>query len=177
MHIQFWHTKTEQDGMAKRTKCAIYSNINEPYIDIPFLLGLYLSRCFNNKQQRGLKLFPRTAASNTQRISRLLQKVMKENEPVVRSLGILKLIDICVHSIRKGVSTYLASLPGGPSPAALSLRGGWSMGQVRDIYFQHSQGGDEHAGRCASMLNMMSDSFACFSQRKLVMLTLKKPFE
>ena len=86
---------------------------------------------------------------------------MKENESVVRSLGFLKLSDIGVHSIRKGVSMYLASLPGGPSPAALSLRGGWSMGQVRDIYFQHSQGGDEHAGCCASMLNMMSDSFAC----------------
>jgi hypothetical protein len=48
-------------------------------------------------------------------------------------MGYDSVTDIGLHSIRKGVSTYLASLPGGPSPAALCLRGGWSMGQYRPV--------------------------------------------
>ena len=75
-------------------------------------------------------------------------------------MGYDSIDEIGLHSIRKGVSSYLASLPGGPPPAALCLRGGWSMGQVKDIYFHQTQGGDEFAGRCASMLNLMNGEFA-----------------
>ena len=62
------------------------------------------------------------------------------------------------------VSTYLASLPGSPSPAALSIHGRWSMGAVKDIYFDHAQGSDEFCGRCALLLNMMDESFRCHLQ-------------
>ena len=68
--------------------------------------------------------------------------------------------EIGLHSIRKGVGAYLASLPGGPPPAALCLRGGWSMGRVKDMCFHQTEGGDEFVGGCASMLNLMNEEFA-----------------
>ena len=78
-------------------------------------------------------------------------------------MGYDSLDEIGLHSIRKGVSTYLASMPGGPTPAALCLRAGWTMGQVKDIYFHQTQGGDEFVGRCAAMLNLMNGEFASSS--------------
>ena len=74
-------------------------------------------------------------------------------------MGYDSIDDIGIHSVtRKGESTHLASLPGGPPPAELCLIGGWSMGQVRDIYWQQTQGGDEFTGRCACLLSMMSEN-------------------
>ena len=160
MHIQFRHTKTEQMGKAKRRKRAIYSNPIQFNIDIPFLLGMYLATYFNEEQNPGRKLFPGSQASNAQRVNDILQKVLKEHQTEVEAMGQGKIGDFGTHSLRKGVSTYLASLPGGPSPAALSVRGGWSMGTVKDIYFDHAQGGDEFCGRCACLLNMMDESFS-----------------
>ncbi len=34
------------------------------------------------------------------------------------------------------------------------------MGQVKDIYFHQTQGGDEFTGRCSTLLNMMNGEFA-----------------
>ena len=160
MHINFRHTKTEHHGQAKRRKRAVYSNSFEHYIDVPFLLGLYLATSFGEEQRRGMKLFPGSSNSQKQRAGDLLRRCLKEHEGEVLGMGYDSITDIGLHLIRKGVSTYLASLPGGPSPAALSIRGGWSMGQVKDIYFDHSEGGDEFCGRCACLLNLMSSNFA-----------------
>jgi hypothetical protein len=86
--------------------------------------------------------------------------VLKEHEQEVLNMGYDSIDDIGVHSIRKGAASYLASLPGGPPPAAICLRGGWTMGQIKDIYFHQMQAGDEFTGRCISLLNMMSANFA-----------------
>jgi hypothetical protein len=85
---------------------------------------------------------------------------LKENKQEVLSMGYDSVDDIGLHSIPKGISTYVASLPGGPSPAALCLRGGWSMGQVKVIYFHQTQGGDKYTGQCSTLLNMMNGKFA-----------------
>jgi hypothetical protein len=160
MKVNFKHTKTQQHGEAKRQKRAVFSNPFEYYIDIPFLFGLYLACCFSNGQSRGRKLFPGSSKSQSARASAILKMVLKEHEQEVLSMGYDSIDDIGIHSVRKGASTHLASLPGGPPPAALCLRGGWSMGQVRDIYWQQTQGGDEFTGRCACLLSMMSENFA-----------------
>ena len=75
-------------------------------------------------------------------------------------MGYNSITDIGIHLIRKGAASYLALLPGGPSPAAICLQGGWTMGQVKDIYFHQMQAGDEFTGRCISLLNMTSGEFA-----------------
>jgi hypothetical protein len=123
------------------------------------LLGLYLATNFNQDQSAGMRLFPGGGESRSARMSDLMQRCLYQHEEEVLAMGYSSIEEIGLHSIRKGVSTYLASLPGGPPPAALCLRAGWSMGQVKDIYFHQSQGGDEFTGRCAAMLNLMNGEF------------------
>jgi hypothetical protein len=60
--------------------------------------------------------------------------------------------------------SFLASLPGGPSPAVIYVRGGWTMGQVKDIYFHQMQAGNKFTGWCILLLNMMSGDFATSHQ-------------
>ena len=88
---------------------------------------------FSFTQARGRKLFSGSSQSQPDGASAILKKVLKENEQEILAMGYDSVNNIGLHSIWKGVSTYLASLPGGPSPAALCLRGGWFMGQVKDI--------------------------------------------
>jgi hypothetical protein len=66
-----------------------------------------------------------------------------EHKSEVLTLGYDSIHELGLHSIRKGISTYFASLPDGPSPAALCLWAGWSMEPVRDIYYHQTQGRDE----------------------------------
>jgi hypothetical protein len=160
LHVRFRHTKTKKHGEARRHKRACYSNPFRSEIDLPFILGLYLATAFNTKQKRGMRLFPGGHKSQSARMGNLLKKALKEHEQEVLSMGYDCIEEIGLHSVRKGVSTYLASMPGGPSAAALCLRAGWSMGQVKDIYFHQTDGGDEFVGRCAAMLNMTNGEFA-----------------
>jgi hypothetical protein len=94
-------------------------------------------------------------------MSSILQRVLKEHEQEVLAMGYDSIKDIGLHSIRKGAASYLASLPGGPPSAVICFRGGWTMGQIKDIYFhQIMQAGDEFMGRCVSQrrANRMSSS-------------------
>lgn len=162
MQINFRHTKTDVEGKDKRKQRNLYSNVMEYYIDFPFLLGLYLSCCFTStsSQGGGYQLFPGSHKATTKRIRDTLQKVLRIHEHEVISMGYSNVNDIGLHSIRKGAASYLASMPGGPSPVAICHRAGWSTGKVLDIYFQQLQSGDEFVGRCLSMLNFMSSDFA-----------------
>jgi hypothetical protein len=160
MHVRFRHTKTQQHGEARRQKRACYSNPFEWYIDLPLLMGLYFATNFNSNQRRGLKLFPGGAKAQSARVMNLFKKLLIEHEDEVLAMGYNNIDELGLHSLRKGVSSFLASLPGGPPPAAICLRGGWSMGPVKDIYYHQTQVGDEFVGRCAAMLNMFNGDFA-----------------
>ncbi len=74
-------------------------------------------------------------------------------------MGYDSIAELGLHSIRKEVCNYLASLPNDSPLAALCLSSGHSMGPVKDIYYHQSQGGDEIVGHCVSMLNMMNGEF------------------
>ena len=160
LHVRFRHTKTQKHGEARRHKRACYSNPFRVHVDLPFVLGLYLATAFNSQQKRGMRLFPGGHKSQSARMGNLLKRALQEHKAEVLVMGYNTIDEIGLHSVRKGVSTYLASMPGGPAPAALCLRGGWSMGQVKDIYFHQTDGGDEFVGRCAAMLNMSNGEFA-----------------
>ena len=146
MHFAVWVCAEHAEWFTEYGKEKYDSNPYEHYIDIPFLLGLYLSCGCSFTQAQGRKLFPGSSQSQLDHVSAILKKVLKENKQEALSMGYDSVNDIGLHSIQKGVSTYLASLPGGPSPAVLCLRGGWSMGQVRDISFHQTQGCDEFTG-------------------------------
>jgi len=160
MHIRFRQTKSQQHGQARRYKRACYSNPFEWYIDLPLLLGLYLASDFNTVQRRGMRLFPGGGKSQSARVTDHFKRLLREHEDEVIALGYDNIHELGLHSIRKGVTTYLMSLPGGPSPAAICRRAGWSLGHVQDVYIFQTQEGDEFVGRCASMLNMMNGDFA-----------------
>ena len=116
MHVRFRHTKTQQHGEARRQKRACYSNPFEWYIDLPLLMGLYFATNFNTSQRRGMKLFPGGAKNQSSRVSHLFKKLLLEHKDQVLAMGYDSINELGLHSIRKGVSTHLASLPGGPQP-------------------------------------------------------------
>jgi hypothetical protein len=129
-------------------------------IDFTFLLGLHLATDFSSTQGRGRKLFPDSSESQSVRVSAMLRKVSKEHEDKVMSMGYDSVNNNALHSIWKGAWLCLASLPGGPQPAAACLWGDWSMGQTRDVCWHQIQGGDEFVGQCVTLLNMMNGDFA-----------------
>jgi hypothetical protein len=110
-------------------------------------MGLYFATNFNTSQRRGMKIFPGGAKNQSSRVSHLFKKLVLEHKQEVLAMGYDSTDELGLHSIRKGVSTHLASLLGGPPPAALCLRAGCSMGPVKDIYYHQTQGGDEFVGR------------------------------
>jgi hypothetical protein len=55
------------------------------------------------------------------RISNILTQVLKEHEQEFLNLGYDSISDIGIHLIRKEMASFLASLPGGPSPTAVCL--------------------------------------------------------
>ena len=112
----------QQHGEAKSHWRAVYF---ESTIDVPFLMGFYFRTYFNQSQKRGFKLFPGRSRSQASRVSELLKKVLKENKVAVLAMGYNSIEEIGLHSIRKGVTTFLASLPGGPAPAVVGLQAGW----------------------------------------------------
>ena len=122
MHVRFFHTKTQHHGEARQEKRACYSNPFEWYIDLPLLIGLYLATNFNTSQRRGLKLFPGGAKNQSSRVMNRFKKLLREHKDEVLAMGYDSIAELGLHSIWKGVNTYMASLPGGPPLAALCLR-------------------------------------------------------
>jgi hypothetical protein len=91
------------------------------------------------------KLFP--GKSQERRFSNLFKSVLVANQVVIESDFGYDIILLGPHSIRKGASSCLVSLPGGPPAAATSIHGGWSMGGVKDRYWQYMESGDRFVGR------------------------------
>ena len=76
-----------------------------------------------------------------------------------RDFGVEK-TEVGTHSFRKGVATFLSGMVSGPSPIAIYLRAGWSLGPVQGRYIMEGQGGDQLCGRAASGLTLTSTEFA-----------------
>ena len=69
--------------------------------------------------------------------------------------------DLGIHSWRKGAHTYMNSgSTAGPSAAATCIRGGHTMGSVRDIYVLHEKAGDQYCGRILAGLPVNDHKFA-----------------
>ncbi|KAL7564231.1 hypothetical protein ACA910_012259 [Epithemia clementina (nom. ined.)] len=68
--------------------------------------------------------------------------------------------DLGTHSIRKGAITYMSLLPSGPSVAAICIRTGWTLGNVKDIYMRYLSAGDQFVGRCLALLPLLKTEFA-----------------
>jgi hypothetical protein len=88
--------------------------------------------------------------------SKCLSRFLKLKENDIRAEG-FEISKIGSHSIRKGTSS---SLPGGPPAVAIMLRGGWSMGNVKDRYYKYIEAGDQYCGRCLTVSPVLSADLA-----------------
>jgi hypothetical protein len=155
--IVFSQTKTDQLGEDSKRPRHIYPNPVTPIVCPVLALALYLTTCFDNNVVPGNKLFP--GESQDARFSAILLRVVDENWGLIVQLG-YKRGEIGTHSIRKGASLYLHSIPGGPDDGSISIQAGWTQGKVKDVYIRYTPSGDQFVGRCLSLLGFLTTDFA-----------------
>jgi hypothetical protein len=68
--------------------------------------------------------------------------------------------DIATHSARKGAGTYCLGQVSGPTPVAVTLRMGHSLGKLKDKYIHVSEGADQFCGRMVNGSDFTSETFA-----------------
>jgi hypothetical protein len=156
--VFFSHSKTDQTGTESRYPRHIYANPVSPEVCPLLSLAMYFSTNFNTTEVGDCTmLFP--GKGQETRFAKMLFAVLLDHVDEVRALG-FELHHIGTHSIRKGAASFLSSLVGGPPAAAISVRGGWSMGNVKDRYFKYMESGDEYVGRCLCLLPMLTEEMA-----------------
>ena len=159
--IPFAHEKNNQQGDSRKKQPRhCYSNPFDCCLDGVLALFEYLV-CFPEilTTQDG-PLFPGPEESQTKRFSKILRAVLISHEAEVNAME-YEVSDISIHSYRKGGSTYASSgTTAAPSGISVNLRGGWSMGGVRDVYFLYEKAGDQYIGRLLAGLNVYSPEFA-----------------
>jgi hypothetical protein len=87
----------------------------------------------------------------------LIIKRLSEEELVL--LGCTRK-DIAPYSARKGSATFATGQICGPSPIAVQLRMGHSLGKVNDPYLHQSDGADQILGRTVAMMPSHDERFA-----------------
>lgn len=156
--VYFSHSKTDQLGENSKYARHVYANPKNPLVCPVLALAMYFSCCFNTKSCSGSDfLFP--GPTQEKRFGKILETLLQNKVEEVRSMG-FEVHQIGTHSIRKGSASYLVSISGGPSTASCLLRGGWSMGNVKDRYLKYSESGDQFVGRCLALNPIMSVDLA-----------------
>lgn len=154
MTIQFAHMKCDQEGSEASRKRHIYANPHNLAICCPTAVAIYMM-CF--PQEDTSSLFSKASYS---RFSKYLASIAEKHREEIESLGI-SIEDIGVHSIRKGAATYCCSgTTCAPHIAAICIRCGWTMGQVKDTYLQYAEAGDQHVGRVVAGLPVLDVKFS-----------------
>jgi hypothetical protein len=142
-------TKTNQEGDMPTDGKSIYANPKMPWICPIFALGIYFL-CNPNFDING-GLFP--GGNQSSRYSKHLNACLKKCKISSSIYG--------THSLRKGAATFLTSgTTSGPSIVSVSLRTGWTMGNVMDRYLRFERAGDNYVGRILCGLPVNESSFA-----------------
>eukprot|EP00957_Ditylum_brightwellii_P192937 14690689-Ditylum_brightwellii.AAC.1 len=86
--------------------------------------------------------------------------LLVENKNEVHRMG-YDLEDLGTHSICKGATTYTSSgATASPGDISVSIREGWTMGKVQDMYMMYEKAGDQYIGRLLIGLPVISHMFA-----------------
>ena len=156
-HLEVLIPTNKSDQAGERTYGkAVYSNPNDPYIDVLFCLGIHiLSNCHNGRSQ-----LVYNCAS--EKFSEWLYNAMHSLSSTEQIELLGDLADkFGTHSLRKGVLSICSQTFGGPPLAAIFLRAGKSFGAANDPYMgMGDTSGDCQAGRMAAGLNLNETSFA-----------------
>ena len=88
-----------------------------------------------------------------------ISKLLLNQEDAVTGIGV-KICDLGTHSCRDGVATMVAvGCTVSPPIVSICVRACWVIGGVKDKYLQRESAGDQHVGRCASYLPILSMDF------------------
>ena len=136
--------KNDQGGDRKRDPRNVYSNPLDPMICPILSLAAYFS-IFNISGTKDFVLFPGT--NQYKRFSKFLEKLCnKHKDEIMKDFGV-DIKDIGVHSIRKGVASYVSSgSTCAPPQVATNIRAGWSMGIIQDTYLRYEAARDQYVG-------------------------------
>jgi hypothetical protein len=106
------------------------------------------------------ELFPGSSDQQASTFAKYMKKILVVHEHELKEDG-FSLDDIGVHSWRKGAHTFMNSgSTAGPSGAATCIRGGHTMGSIRDIYVQQEKAGDHYCGGILAGLPINRPEFA-----------------
>lgn len=158
LEIQFAQTKNDNLGQRQKLFARrLYANPLDPSTCPLFALSLYLATFSGTSSARD-PLFSGKAPYT--RFMTGLHAILREHLDELQEMGYTDEKDIGSHSIRKGATTWLAGQPGGPPVAAICIRGGWTLGGVKDIYMTYQAEGDAFCGRMLAMLPLLQSEFA-----------------
>lgn len=154
--MRFPKTKCGQGGEQEHVK-HVYANPLNPAV-CPFLtFGVHCMRTADRHLGNTLLFQGKDQAT---RFNKQLLVFIKKFSNELESLGLTDAgARISTHSIRKGVGTFVASSPCGPSIVAICLRADWKLGSVLTVYLRLEKGGDQFVGRCASLLPLDKAEF------------------
>jgi hypothetical protein len=108
--VHFAHSKTDPTGDDWCYPRHIFSNPFDPLVCPVLSLAMYFTSCFAGINITSEDfLFP--GPKQEQRFAKLFHRILIENETEVQSLG-YSINQLGTHSIRKGASSYMTSLPG-----------------------------------------------------------------
>ena len=156
MEIHFAHHKGDQMGDRAHYPRHVHANPQEPLVCPFFALALYLHTFQAKPTTIAGRLFP--GQNQFKRFAGIMKSFLQAHRDEVLECG-QDPNGIGTHSIRKGASTFLSGIPGGPPAAAICVRAGRTMGRVRDIYIKYEAGGDQFCGRALSMLPILQPEF------------------
>ena len=78
---------------------------------------------------------------------------------IFQALGLEKGM-LGAHSIRNGAITIVANgCTVSPPMDSISLRDGWSMGKIKDLYIHYDKVGDQFVGRCVTGISSLNKDF------------------
>jgi hypothetical protein len=146
MVIVFPSHKGDQEGRNSAPK-HVFANPTCPEVCPVLSLAIYIFCMGWRRGDAKSSLFGGIASSYNsapdieKRFSRWLKNMCLDSEADLLTMGIL-IAEIGTHSFRKGIASFLASIPGGPSAIAIYLRAGWSLGAVQMRYILNCEGGD-----------------------------------
>jgi hypothetical protein len=145
LRVYFAHMKNDQMGERPRDPRHVYANPLRPAVCPILALGVYwASFPFDGTSSQ---LFPGSAQYDRfhKQLSSLLAK--EPLKSLLVRLGV-NAQDVGTHSIRKGAATFCYSgSTSCPSPTAVHLRAGWSLGGVQNTHLRYESAGNMHVGR------------------------------
>jgi len=159
--IYYAQEKTDHQGRKARDPRHVYANPFMPEICPILSLGLYFVMIDVTSFEEEL-IFPGREVAKA--FNDYLRGVLENKEKMGEFVE--PEVKRGSHSLRKGAATFASS--GGtnaPSHAAISDRGGWSIGTVQKIYLQYEKAGDQHVGRTVCGLNGNDETFGVLPPR------------